>query len=240
MKTIASDTRQSRCRCGVQVTGTVEDYLKEIFAITSLGESASTSSIAARLGVTAPSVTSMLIRLRSNRLVEQTAWGRVALTEHGREHALAVVRRHRLVETFLHRVLGVAWDEIHDEAEVLEHHLSERLEYLMDAALGFPERDPHGDPIPRPTVPHEEHSETPLTSTAPGDRFVVQRVNDGDSATLRHLESLGLVPGASLEVEGRSSDVGPMWVRIDNRRSLLSGAVVNLIHGEVLTSVVTS
>lgn len=222
-----------RCGCRSELTETVEDYLKAIFAITSLDEPASTSRIAARVGVSAPSVTSMVHRLRDNGLVEQTRWGQVALTEHGQEHARGVVRRHRLLETFLHRVLGVTWDEVHDEAEVLEHHLSHRLEDLIDAALGFPERDPHGDPIPRPAVAHEEHGETPLANSASGDHFLVQRVNDSDSASLRQLAHLGIVPGAALEVERDSSQVGAMSVRIDGHMMALSGALVHLIHGEI-------
>lgn len=227
-----------RC-CQIELTETVENYLKAIFAITSRGAPGSTSSIAARLGVTPPSVTSMLGRLRDSELVEQTSWGQVALTEHGEEHARGVVRRHRLLETFLHRVLGVSWDEIHEEAEVLEHHLSERLEQLIDAALGFPERDPHGDPIPRPTVKHEEDGETPLADSAQGDHFLVQRVNDSDSAALRHLADLGILPGVSLEVESCSSGEGPMQVRVRDRTSVLSGDVVDLIRGEVCAQVAT-
>jgi DtxR family Mn-dependent transcriptional regulator len=224
--------------CSMERTATVEDYLKGIFTLTSRGETASTSAIAERLGVAASSVTAMLHRLRDNGLVEQAAWGRVALTAHGQGHAQAVVRRHRLLETFLHRVLGVAWDEIHAEAEILEHHLSGRLEQLIDAALGFPERDPHGDPIPRPLVKHEEHGETPLSRCEPGDRFVVQRVYDSDSQALRHLAELDICPGVSFEVERRSSEMGPMWVRIGDRPCPLSRTLVNLIHGRVLAPAV--
>ena len=228
-----TDQTPARCCCQIELTEAVEDYLKAIFAITSEGEPGRTSGIAARLGVTSPSVTSMIRRLRDSGLVEQRSWGQVALTEHGQEHARGVVRRHRLLETFLHRVLGVSWDEIHEEAEVLEHHLSERLEHLIDAALGFPERDPHGDPIPRPMVEHEEHGETPLAASAPGDRFLVQRVSDSDSAALRHLANLGILPGVSLEVERCSSGDGLMQVRVLDRSSVLSDDVVKLICGEL-------
>lgn len=226
--------------CGIELTQTVEDYLKAIFAITSLGDSATTSGIAARMEVTPPSVTSMLHRLRDSGLVEQTTWGQVALTKHGQLHAQSVVRRHRLLETFLHRVLGVAWDEIHEEAEVLEHHLSGRLERLIDAALGFPQRDPHGDPIPSLHGEHEEHGETPLAHSDPGDVFLVQRVFDVDSAALRHLAELDIRPGVSIEVERRPSDVAPMWVRVGDRQCSLSCAMVNLIHGRVQTPAAAS
>jgi DtxR family Mn-dependent transcriptional regulator len=222
-----------RSCCKIEHTATVEDYLKAIFALASRGEAASTSAIAERLGVAGSSVTAMLHRLRDNGLVEQVAWGRVALTEHGQEHAQSVVRRHRLLETFLHRVLGVGWDEIHEEAEVLEHHLSSRLEHLIDAALGFPERDPHGDPIPRAGVTHTEHCDIPLGRCAPGDRFLVQRIHPSDSEALRSLAELDIRPGVSVEVERRSSDVGRMWVRVGDRHQSLAGALVNMIQGRV-------
>lgn len=233
------ETASGGC-CGAGLTQTVEDYLKTIFAITSLGDRASTSAIAARMNVTPPSVTAMVHRLRDGGLAEQANWGQVALTDHGLRHAHAVVRRHRLLETFLHRVLGVAWDEIHCEAEVLEHHLSPRLEHLIDAALGFPERDPHGDPIPRPFATHEEHGETPLAQTRPGDAFRVQRVFDHDSGALRRLAEFGIRPGALLEVDRLSSDMGPMLVRVGDRDCLLSRAVVNLIHGRIEPSATAS
>jgi DtxR family Mn-dependent transcriptional regulator len=223
--------------CDIDHTETVEDYLKALFSLTSRGEPASTSAIAERLGVAPSSVTAMLHRLRGSGLVEQVTWGHVRLTAHGQEHAQGVVRRHRLLETFLHRVLGVGWDEIHAEAEILEHHLSGRLEQLIDAALGFPDRDPHGDPIPSLRTKHEEHGETPLGRCAPGDRFLVQRVYDSDSQALRHLAELDIRPGVSLEIERRPSNAGPMWVRVSERRCVLSSAVVNLIHGRIQTPV---
>lgn len=238
MTTGPTTQSDSRTCCSIERTETVEDYLKAIFALTSRGETASTSAIAERVGVVPSSVTAMLHRLRDNGLVKQETWGRVALTEHGQEHAQAVVRRHRLLETFLHQVLGVAWDEIHDEAEVLEHHLSGRLEHLIDAALGFPERDPHGDPIPSPQSMHEEHSETPLGRCAPGDRFLVQRVYDSDSQALRHLAELDIRPGVSIQVERRSSDGESMWVRVGERQCLLSLALVDLVHGRIQTTAV--
>lgn len=232
-------TESSTC-CRIALTDTVEDYLKAIFAITSLGEAASTSGIATRLGVTPPSVTAMLHRMRESGLVATAAWGHVQLTEHGAFHARSVVRRHRLLETFLHRVLGVSWDEVHEEAEVLEHHLSKRLENLIDAALGFPDRDPHGDPIPSLRGKHEEHGETPLAQSGPGDVFLVQRVYDTDSIALRHLAELDIRPGVSIEVERRPSDLAPMWVRVGGERCSLSCAVVNLIHGRIESSAAAS
>ena len=222
----------AECR-GIELTEAVEDYLKAVFTLTARGESASTSGIAARLAVAPPTVSAMLHRLCDGGLVERTGWGRVVLTGHGETHAHAVVRRHRLLETFLHQVLGVPWDELHADAEVLEHHLSGRLEELIDAALGFPDRDPHGDPIPRASSPHEEHGETPLADSAPGADFLVQRVYDADSAALRHLAGLGIGPGVRLRVGARPSPAGPMRVQVGECEQVLSCAVVNLIHGRV-------
>ena len=125
------------------------------------------------------------------------------------------------------------WDELHADAEVLEHHLSGRLEGLIDAALGFPDRDPHGDPIPRSSRTHEEHGETPLAESAPGAEFLVQRVYDADSAALRHLADLGIGPGVRLRVGERPSPAGPLRVQVGADERVLSCAVVNLIHGRV-------
>lgn len=221
--------------CQIEHTATVEDYLKSLFTLTSRGESATTSGLAGSLSVAPSTVTAMLHRLRDGGLVEQVSWGRVVLTSHGLEHAQGVVRRHRLLETFLHEVLGVSWDEVHDEAEVLEHHLSENVEQRMDAALGFPARDPHGDPIPRARGGHEEHGDTPLTDCAAGGRFRVERVLDTNSQALRDLAELGIRPGVWLELELRPNVVGPMRVRADGRHCVLSCSLVNLIHGRLET-----
>jgi DtxR family Mn-dependent transcriptional regulator len=122
--------------------------LKAVLALTLWDDAAANSRIAAHLGVAPASSSVMVRRLREAGLVEQAGWGRVRLTEHGLAHARSVVRRHRLLETFLHRELGLGLDEIHAEAEVLEHGVSERVSDLLDALLGHPERDPHGSPIP--------------------------------------------------------------------------------------------
>lgn len=226
--------RRSLPCCVIEHSETVENYLKAIFGLSARGVPASTSAIAGRLGVAPASVSAMTNRLQDNSLVEHAGWGRVLLTTHGRVHAVAIVRRHRLLETFLHRVLGLSWDEVHAEAEVLEHGLSERLEDLIDAALGYPDRDPHGDPIPPKTGPHEESGETPLASAAPGDRFLVERVRDHDSAALRDLAGLDIRPGVALDIEHRAGVGGPLWVRRDGHRYALGSVLVDLIHGQVM------
>jgi DtxR family Mn-dependent transcriptional regulator len=221
--------------CAIEHTETVENYLKAIFALSATGEPAGTSAIAERLGVAAPSVSAMIGRLRDGDLIEQASWGHIFLTAHGQVHARRVVRRHRLLETFLHQVLGVGWDEIHAEAEVLEHRLSEQLEDLIDAALDFPDRDPHGDPIPAKAGEHLENEELPLDSAVPGDRFLVQRVSDRDSAALRRLAQLDIGPGVELDVEHRSPEVGSICVRTRGQRHALSATLVGVIRGRVVT-----
>lgn len=230
----AKTQSRSRSCCAIEHTETVENYLKTIFALTAGGEPASTSAIADRLAVAAPSVSAMVGRLRGGGLIQQATWGHVLLTGHGEVHARRVVRRHRLLETFLHQVLGLGWDEIHAEAEVLEHHLSEQLEDLIDAALDFPARDPHGDPIPAKTGPHLENQELPLASAVPGDWFLVQRVSDHDSAALRSLAHLGIGPGTELNVAQRSSEVGALSVSARGEVHSLSSTLVGMIRGRVV------
>lgn len=220
--------------CAIEHTETVENYLKAIFALSAKGEPASTSAIAERLGVAPPSVSAMVGRLRQGDLVEQAAWGHILLTAHGQIHARRVVRRHRLLETFMHQVLGLGWDEIHAEAEVLEHRLSDQLEDLIDAALDFPDRDPHGDPIPPKTGEHLENEELPLHSAVPGDRFLVERVSDRDSAALRRLAQLDIGPGVELDIEQLSTEDGLMCVRTRGERHALNATLVDVIRGHVV------
>ncbi|WP_049822103.1 metal-dependent transcriptional regulator [Arthrobacter sp. H41] len=221
--------------CVIEHSETVENYLKAVFHMSSVGEPAATTTlIAERLGVAPPSVSAMVKRLEENDLVSHAGRGRVVLTDHGREHALAVVRRHRLLETFLHRFLKMGWDEVHVEAERLEHALSPRLEDRIDEALGFPTRDPHGDPIPPKHGPHDEAWGMPLDRTAPGCLFLVERISDRDSAALRYLAELGILPGVELTVQERAPFDGPLWVELGGQRYALGSTLTRLIHGTVL------
>ncbi len=181
------DVRLPSC-CALPHTPAVEDTLRTIFVRSGRGEPASTSAIAEELNVSAPTVSMMLKRLTAGGLVERA--GHLAeLTEHGTEHARDVVRRHRLLETFLERVLDVPWDEVHAEADALEHTVSDRLLERIDRLLGHPDRDPHGDPIPRDGGPGEEWG-VRLDAADDGARFAVERVYDRDSAALRYLADL--------------------------------------------------
>lgn len=216
----------------VKHTEAVEDYLKIIFMLHAEGESATTSRIAGRLGVAPPSVSAMVRRLASHELLEPPDRRGAALTAHGERHALRIIRRHRLLETYLAQALGVPWDEVHAEAEILEHVLSERLEDRIDEALDHPTHDPHGDPIPPKSGPHSEQLGDPLAAAQPGRRFTVRRVSDRDSEALRYLGDLGIRPGVTLTVRERAPFGGPLWVDLDGQRVALGTPLVRLIHGE--------
>lgn len=194
----------------------VENYLKVIFA---LGERdtgpASTSRIAERLGVSASSASGMIRRLTEQGLVEHQRYSTIHLTPRGRRAALQVVRRHRLLEMFLVTELGMSWDEVHDEAEVLEHAVSERLLERIDAALGHPRRDPHGDPIPTADGVIDTVQARRLSELAPGECGVLVRVDDLDPAVLRELDSRRIALGQRLEFAGRLPFDGPYAVRVD-------------------------
>lgn len=231
--TTTASTSARRC-CGIEQTETVERYLKALFHLGVGRGAAGTTEVARSLGVSPPSVTAMLHRLREAGLVEQAGWGRARLSDHGYDHARGVTRRHRLLETFLHDVLGVTWDAVHSEAERLEHGLSPRVEDLIDAALGHPRQDPHGDPIPARTGEHDEGCELPLVPRGPGDRFRVLRVHDRDAEALRVLGAMGIGIGAELEVLDEGADVGSWWVRHRGRALVLRPGVVGALRGEFL------
>jgi DtxR family Mn-dependent transcriptional regulator len=217
----------------VSPTRATEDYLKTIYGLASSGEPVTTGAVAQRLGLSSPSVSAMIKRLESLQLLERRTDSGLRLTAQGEHAALRVVRRHRLLETFLARVLGMAWDEVHAEAEILEHALSDRLEERIDIALGHPTHDPHGDPIPPRHGRHKEEWGQRLDGVPAGNRFRVERVSDRDSGALRHLGMLGVVPGAVIEVQELAPFGGPQWVKIHGRRHALGAQLTHLVHGTV-------
>jgi DtxR family transcriptional regulator, Mn-dependent transcriptional regulator len=178
----------------------VGDYLKAIWELAETG-AASTKQIADRLSVAPASVTNMLGRLREKGLVEYEPYRGALLTHRGREEALRLVRRHRLIETFLLEHLGYSWQEVHEEAERLEHAVSDAFTERLAEYLGHPDHDPHGDPIPAAdgTMPPEDSH--PLGEAVVGERALVSRVDHRDAAVLAYLEEHGLVPGRLLEVK---------------------------------------
>lgn len=194
----------------------LEDYLKAIYKLAHEGDGAAvgTGAVAQALGVSAPSATNMLKRLAAAGLIEHRSRRGVTLTGAGEKAALEVVRHHRLLELYLTEALGYSWDAVHDEADRLEHAVSEELEARLDAILGYPKVDPHGDPIPALDGSVAATLDQPLPSLNPGQAGVVGRVSDADPAKLRYLADLGLVPGAPVTVLDSLPFDGPLRVQV--------------------------
>ena len=195
------------------LTTAAEDFLKATLELERLDGRATTNGLAVRLGVSAPTVTAMAKRLDEQGLVERAPYRGVTLTDRGRFVALEVLRHHRLLERYLVEALGMRLDEVHAEAERLEHVLSEALEERIDDALGSPTHDPHGDPIPDRKLHLVEPSGRSLASLTPGERSTVERVPDEDDALLRYLAALDLVPGSRVEMVLQAPFGGPLTVR---------------------------
>ncbi len=211
----------------------MEDYLKAIYTLEAeSGPPVSTTAVAEALDKTPSTVTSMLETLEERGLVEREKYKGAELTEEGETVALEVVRHHRLLETYLLEHLDYSWDEVHDEADALEHHISERFERRVAEALGDPRVDPHGDPIPDASLePLEADDAAPLSAHEVGDRVVVVRVNDRNADELEYLADAGVTPGTELAV----TDVAPfgmVTVRVadDGREQSLPDAVADSIR----------
>ena len=211
------------------LTVAVQDYLKAIYALESAGERATTSALARRMGVSAPSATAMTKRLDELGLVERLPYRGVALTDAGRRGALEVLRHHRLLERYLVDRLGLSLDAVHAEAELLEHALSEELEAKIDEELGFPTHDPHGDPIPDRNLRVVPADDRTLLDLEPGARTFIARVPDGDSDLLRYLGELGLVPGSNLELVAYAPFGGPVTVRTERGEHAISRELADRI-----------
>ncbi len=196
-----------------ELTAAVQDYIKAIYGLESAGNKATTSALAKRMGVSAPSAVAMTKRLAELGLLERTPYRAFALTGRGRKVALEMLRHHRLIERLLVERLGYSLAAVHAEAELLEHALSEELEARIDAQLGFPTHDPHGDPIPDAKLRVAGASGRSLLDLAPAERATVARVPDGDPDLLRYLEKLALVPGAPVELMSVGPFGGPATVR---------------------------
>jgi DtxR family Mn-dependent transcriptional regulator len=217
-----------------EVSPAVEDYAKAIFALEGRTEGAvSTTALAERLGVTAGSASAMLKRLGDAGLVEHVPYRGVRLTGDGQRVALHVLRHHRLLEAFLARELGMPWDRVHAEAEVLEHHLSEDLETLIAERLDHPTRDPHGDPIPTPELALEEEDTTALADLEAGARGTFARVSDSDGEMLRYLAARAIAPGDHLEVVERQPFGGALFVRVGGDVHVLGGSLARAMRVEL-------
>jgi DtxR family transcriptional regulator, Mn-dependent transcriptional regulator len=212
----------------------IEDYAKAIFGLQGeAGGPVSTTAVAERLGVTAASASGMLRRLDELGLVAHRRYHGVELTAEGRRVALRVLRHHRLLETYLAESLGVPWDRVHEEAEVLEHVLSDQLEALIDTQLGHPTHDPHGDPIPSPELELEDRPCSCMASLEAGASGVLARVSDAQPEMLRYLAERGIAPGARFEVLERQPFDGPLFVRFGDYVHVLGGELARAISVEL-------
>jgi DtxR family Mn-dependent transcriptional regulator len=202
---------------------TVENYVKAIFTICSSqqGEPAATGQLAGSLGVSPGTVTSMLKTLSESNLATYTPYEGVRLTSAGNALALRVLRRHRLIELFLVKTLNLSWDEVHEEAEHMEHAVSDWLIDRIDSALGYPQTDPHGDPIPRRDGSINSSEGRPLADCQPGERFTLSRVMDQSPEFLRYLSSTGLTLGTSGEVASNERAVGVVTIRVGQQETAL-------------------
>jgi DtxR family Mn-dependent transcriptional regulator len=210
----------------------IEDYAKAIYALAKRSEGpVGTGALAGRLGVTPATATAMLKRLDDRGLVRHEPYHGVTLTADGERVALEVIRHHRLIESYLAEALGMPWDRIHEEAEVLEHYISEDLERLIADKLGDPSHDPHGDPIPGPDLrPPEDGGTRPLSELGAGEDGVFARVSDSDPEMLRYLADRGIGPGVTLRVTGRQPFGGPLLIEVAGREHALGDALVRRIR----------
>lgn len=216
------------------LTISIQDYLKNIYELTENGETASTNALAKKLNIRAPSVTGMIQKLASAKpaLVEYEKHQGVTLTEEGRKAALEVIRHHRLLEAWLVQTLGYSWDEVHEEAERLEHVISEDFEQRIAAAMGHPVRDPHGEPIPSVDLRMPLDDSTPLSALRPPQTAIIQRVKASDAELLRYLEGLGLVPGTQIEVRDYSPFDHNLTIKAGRKSFVLGLSITSKVFVE--------
>ena len=219
------------------LTRSKQDYLKALYALAPNGEAVPTSALATHLEVSAPSVTNMLGRLAAERLVSHTPRAGARLTPSGQKRALDMVRRHRILESFLVKVLGFDWSEVHDDAEILEHHVSDRVLRAMDRVAGHPQEDPHGHPIPDRHGRMQRRSLRPLVSLGAGASARVREIRDADPRRMARWKDVGLVPGATvrmLAVRGPDDlfEVEVAGLRFAMGGQGLEGVMVDRVRGE--------
>jgi len=194
----------------------IEDYIKTIYTLQQNKETVTTNDVAGRMEVSAASATNMVKKLAELHLAEHASYKGVRLTEAGIKVALEILRHHRLLELYLHQALGYSWDKVHDEAEHLEHHISEEFEDRINSLLGNPQYDPHGDPIPSregiiPAISHDS-----LAHAEPAFDYIIQRVDDERPEFLRYIGDLGLFPNVRFHLVSKEPFKGPLTLIIGN------------------------
>ena len=216
------------------LTISIQDYLKNIYELTENGETASTNALAKKLKISAPSVTGMIQKLASAKpaLVEYQKHQGVTLTKEGKKAALEVIRHHRLLEAWLVQTLGYSWDEVHEEAERLEHVISEDFEQRIAAAMGHPVRDPHGELIPTEDLTMPLDDSTALSTLRPPRTAIVKRVQASDIELLRYLDGLGLVPGTQVEVRDYSPFDHNLTTKVGRKSFVLGQSITAKVFVE--------
>ena len=199
----------------------IEDYLKTIFSLQSDDDRVSTTQIANSLEVSSASATNMIKRLAEMGLVEYQSYKGSRLTKSGKKIALEIIRHHRLLELYLLEVMGYSWDEVHDEAEKLEHHISEQFEDKIAKLLDDPTHDPHGDPIPTKEGIMPEMETDPLVNGEEGQSYIVGRVKDQNPELLRYLEKIGLLPGIKIQIKEKGPFKGPLTLLIEDEKQVI-------------------
>ena len=216
------------------LTRTTKDYLNAIYTLSVNGLPASANDLAKRLNIAAASVTGMLKRLAQTTppLVNYRKHRGVTLTSAGERAALEIIRHHRLLETYLHESLGFSWDEVHEEAERLEHAISEKFEARIDKILGHPTHDPHGEPIPDLNLVMPQEASTRLSTLRPPQEATIERVDAEDGSLLRYLQEKSLVPGSKLKIRAHSPFDGNLTLEINGKKMILGPAITHHIFIE--------
>ncbi len=214
----------------------MEDYAKAIYALGSYEDGAAvrTNAIAQRLGVTPASASNMVRKLADLGLVTLAAYHGARLTPTGERVALEVMRHHRLLETYLAETLGMPWERVHDEAEILEHSISEDLEQRIATALDHPTRDPHGHPIPTQELALSEELTVALSDVVPGQTARFARVSDSNSALLGYLTEQNILPGVTLTLTAKQPFNGPLFVQIGERQHVLGDTLARAMLMQLL------
>jgi DtxR family Mn-dependent transcriptional regulator len=212
----------------------VEDYLKAIYKLHE-GAPVSTTEIARALQVSSASVTNMVKKLAQNGFVTHESYRGVQLTSAGEKIALEIIRHHRLLETYLREIMGYDWEQMHAEAERLEHHISEEFEAKLDEMLGFPTRDPHGDPIPALDGTISEPGGDPIGTFDEGAVVRILRVPDEDPSLLHRLEDQALLPGSEIRVLGQAEGESNLRIQVEDREVAITLETAKKIFGELVS-----
>ncbi|MEQ8579544.1 MAG: metal-dependent transcriptional regulator [Balneola sp.] len=209
----------------MSLSQSVEDYLKAIYLLEIDGVVATTNNIAESLSVSSASVTNMFKKLAKLQLINHKSYRGAELTKAGEKIALEVIRHHRLLELYLKEMMGYSWDQVHDEAEKLEHHISEQFEDKIAELLNDPTHDPHGDPIPSKEGVVPEMASLAITDAEENESYIIGRVRDQDPELLRFLEKSGIIPGVKVTILEKTPFDGPVKIKLEDKETTIGNSV---------------